>query len=610
MDDAAAVSQCLKGERRAYDVLVRKYQNAAFGLAFSYVRNAQDAEDAIQDAFVKGYLHMDTLRAPSAFGPWLKSIVVNCARQACRRRSGPSVQVLNLDAAAPELDRRARAAYQRAQARRELWDEVGQLPEIYRTVLVLHYASGYSYEETAAFLGLPVSTVRGRLQKARGKLRTMLAEDMTMAQVDVTAKVSEVIYKIARRQLCEEIELGDVNYVQLGFGVPVDVKVVGHSAPHVVVRGCVTAIGETQEQAEAALSNIEFLHDEVDDRAPPFPEGEKFCGTDRTSTGEIVANIQKSGGRSTAFDKRPEPFGHGLTVDDVFPHMVPSRELLARVRDAFPRRAHRVMLIVRKVTDLALPRSALTDDLREGFSVNSDWQGVVHGPVGRAVLEVAVPQGVSVSGGGADVQGISGNLLCMGGNIEEIAGVQGDVYLLHACARSVRNVTGNLLGFYHDRPGTGRWGDGRRLPPEPQPMAVENVGGDIELDLGHVDLAVSGAGGNVTVRNRTGNTTVSASEWVEGKRWRLEGRSGVIMVRLAEDLIRERHISGTTLSGEFDYAVPDELLDACLKACNLKMMLFSTRPWFADRQEPVDHLHADIWMASESGDIKIDRLPE
>ena len=92
MDDAAFVLRCLRGERCAYDALVRKYQNAAFGLALSYMRSGQDAEDLVQEAFVRGYLHLDSLDQPSSFGPWLKSIVVNCARQIFRRRSAISAR--------------------------------------------------------------------------------------------------------------------------------------------------------------------------------------------------------------------------------------------------------------------------------------------------------------------------------------------------------------------------------------------------------------------------------------------------------------------------------------------------------------------------------------
>lgn len=614
MDDAHLVTRSLGGDRRAYEALVCKYQNAAFGLAFSYVRNAQDAEDLVQDAFIRGYLRLETLDDPARFGSWIKAIVVNGTRQLFRQRHAVTARALNLEGAVPELERQAVEDYRQRQADRALWAEVSALPEIYRTALILHYANRLSYDEVAGFLGLPVSTVRGRLQKARGKLRTMLTEDMAMEKVDVTEAVREAICKIARREIHEEVDLGDATHVNLKFGVPTDVRVVGHSGRHVLVRGHLTAVGESPEQAATILSHIEFRHDEVDDWVEAaIPEGEKFCGTDRTSDGQVVANIQKSGGKDTSFDGDPESFGHGLMIEDVFPHMAPSRELLEQIRNAFPKRAHRVMLVNRKVTDMVLPRSALTDEVREGFSINSDWGEGAHGPVGRAVLEVAVPQGVAVTtgaGGRMVVQGLSGNMLCRHGNIEKIVDVQGDVFLLHSYVQSIANVKGNVLGFYHDRKDTGQWQDGRRPRPEPEPMALKNVRGDIELDVGSLNLKISSAGGNVKVRNRTGNTTISAPAWAEGTHWRLESQGGKITVRLSEDLIRERHISGTTLSGEFNYAVPEELLGACLKACNTKMMLFSTRPWFADRQEQVDHLNADIWMVSESGDIKVDRLPE
>ena len=141
MDDALLVAKSLRGERRAYEDLVRKYQNAVFGLAFSYVRNEQDAEDLVQDAFIRGYLRLERLANPARFGSWLKSIAVNEARQLLRKRRTIAARVLNLDRAVPEVERQALDDFRQDEGQRELWDEVNALPELYRTPLILHYAN-------------------------------------------------------------------------------------------------------------------------------------------------------------------------------------------------------------------------------------------------------------------------------------------------------------------------------------------------------------------------------------------------------------------------------------------------------------------------------------
>ena len=87
MDDALLVTRSLKGEHRAYEALVRKYQNAVFGLAFSYVHNEQDAEDLVQDAFIRGYLRLEILDHPARFGSWLKSVVKEPVSTKYERRS-------------------------------------------------------------------------------------------------------------------------------------------------------------------------------------------------------------------------------------------------------------------------------------------------------------------------------------------------------------------------------------------------------------------------------------------------------------------------------------------------------------------------------------------
>ena len=118
MNDASLVVMCLKGERHAYDDLVRKYQKAAYGLAFSYVRNEQDAADLTQDAFIKGYLRLDSLKEPSRFGPWLKTIVANDAKRSSARRKAR--RTLAMETAAIELDRQAAENFPLHRTKREL----------------------------------------------------------------------------------------------------------------------------------------------------------------------------------------------------------------------------------------------------------------------------------------------------------------------------------------------------------------------------------------------------------------------------------------------------------------------------------------------------------
>ena len=609
MDDAPLVTRSLQGERRAYETLVRKYQNVVFGLAFSYVHHEQDAEDLVQEAFIRGYLRLETLDDPARFGSWLKTIVVNGAKQLFRKRSAVTAQALNLDTVGAELDRQALEDFQQRRERQKIWDEVSTLPEIYRTPLVLHYASRLSYEEIARFLGLKVSTVRGRLQKARVKMRSALTEDMAMKTVDVVEKVSEEIYKIARREIREEIDPGDIRHLVLFLDVPTELNVAGHEGKQVLIRGHKMALGESEGQAEEILGNIQLRHDAVEDwvAAGQHP-GERFCGTDQTSAGELVPNIRKSGGRVRAFDeKTAKSLGNPIAYM-LFPHRAPIQEQLDRMRNAVPQRAHRISLIFDKVVDMAVPRQQISDRLREGFTSNWWDEERVHGHAGKSRMEVAIPPDMAITlvgwtTGATRFEGLRGNVLLVNGRVAEIEDVEGDLSLLHTHVGAVRNIEGNVLQFCHQRDESGHWNEGKRKRPKPAKTILANVTGEIELDLGHVALEVRNPGGHVSTKNRTGNTTVSADKWIKGKKWRLESRSGDVTVRLTNELYQEQSVTCSTLSGELDYSLLSQ--DEFHKANCPDYMLFSTR---CEKEDMVNKLNADVLITVESGNIKLDVL--
>lgn len=612
-NDATLVARCLKGDRAAYDGLVRNYQNAAFGLALSYVHDAREAEELVQDAFVQGYLHLEELKRPAAFGAWLKSILVNRARQVFRKRATQRARVLNLDSAVPELDRQADETHQDRQRCAAVLTGIAHLPELYRAPLALHYFAGLSYAEIARFLDLPLSTVRGRLQKGRKRLRPLINEEHAIMSIDISEKVSEMICRIARDEISQEIDPGEVKHLFLSITVPTELHVKGYSGKKILIHGHKTAIGADSEKAETALEHIRLLHDRVDDWiATGSHRGEKFCGTARNADGTPVANIQKSGGPIYDFDGRGSNFGLGISHGDIFPHVEPTGELLARMRDSVPAQACRVSLVYEKVFDMNLPRALYSDELKEGFSGNSTRDDQLHGQVGKARLEVKVPHGMDLTlvdwpTAQTRLEDIRGNLLVLSSEAGEIADIKGDVYLLNTCAGSIRRVDGNLLGFYHDRR-MGLWRDNKHHRPEPRSMCLEEIVGDIELDLGHVNLDVTGPKGHVAIRNRTGDTTVSATAWHDGTRWRLESRSGHIVIRLSEAQLKERFISVSALSGEFEFSDLADLVGDVYTGNNQRLMLFSSRPLFADSVERVDHLDAEIWATAESGDIRIEKL--
>ncbi len=98
--NAALVKQVLRGRRERFDVLVRRHLNAVYAVAYSFTTNHADAEDVAQDAFLKAYTSLDTLREPAKFEGWLIAIVRNSALRAWAVRDSP---LANTDAVAPNF---------------------------------------------------------------------------------------------------------------------------------------------------------------------------------------------------------------------------------------------------------------------------------------------------------------------------------------------------------------------------------------------------------------------------------------------------------------------------------------------------------------------------
>lgn len=189
--DAELVARVQKGDKRAFDLLVLKYQRKIMRLLSRMVRNPGDVEDVAQEAFIKAYRAIAQFRGDSAFYTWLYRIAINTARnwQAAnaRRPSASNVietedgetfsQIDNLtDISTPESVAASRQVVETVNA------AIGALPEDLRTAIVLREIEGMSYEDIAQTMNCPVGTVRSRIFRAReaiaAQLRPVLGTDV------------------------------------------------------------------------------------------------------------------------------------------------------------------------------------------------------------------------------------------------------------------------------------------------------------------------------------------------------------------------------------------------------------------------------------------------
>ena|SRR5437899_362246 len=176
LEDAELIERAKHGDTHAYAELVRRYQQVAVRTAYVAGGGEADAEDAVQEAFVKAYRALDRFRGDAPFRPWLLAIVANEAKN--RRRSAARRAHLALRAAEgrPEGDAAPspEAAVLAEEERTVLVQAVNGLREEDRMVIGYRYLLGLSEKETARALGIPAGTVKSRLSRSLERLRDEL----------------------------------------------------------------------------------------------------------------------------------------------------------------------------------------------------------------------------------------------------------------------------------------------------------------------------------------------------------------------------------------------------------------------------------------------------
>ena len=175
-DEQALVLRVQRGDRDAFDELARRYARRAFAVAYRILRQAQDAEDLVQDAFIAALDGIGSFDATRPFAPWFFTIVANRALNAVNARSTREryVTVIHLwtnDAAAVDFD-----PAERSEIRTRFAAAIAALPRRQRLIVELSDVDGRSSTEIGEMLDLPRGTVRWHLHQARKTLRVSLSE--------------------------------------------------------------------------------------------------------------------------------------------------------------------------------------------------------------------------------------------------------------------------------------------------------------------------------------------------------------------------------------------------------------------------------------------------
>jgi RNA polymerase sigma-70 factor, ECF subfamily len=165
--DDAFVLRALTGETAAFVTLVDRYKRAVYSLAYRLLGNGADAEDAAQETFVRAYTRLNTYQPGSRFGSWLLSITSHWCIDFLRRRRAVSLDEMEVRPVADVIGDHPETLALQAERRDEVQRWLNALRDPYRSVLVLRYWHELSYAEISETTGLPVSTIRMRLFRAR-----------------------------------------------------------------------------------------------------------------------------------------------------------------------------------------------------------------------------------------------------------------------------------------------------------------------------------------------------------------------------------------------------------------------------------------------------------
>lgn len=185
--DQQLVERAQRGDKKAFELLVSKYQRKLARLLSRFIRDGAEVEDVTQEAFIKAYRALPTFRGDSAFYTWLYRIGINTAKNylvAMGRRAPTTTEIDSEEAEGYEDGDQLRDLNtpENELASRQIAETVNQtlaeLPEELRTAITLREIEGLSYEDIANIMNCPIGTVRSRIFRAReaiaAKLRPML----------------------------------------------------------------------------------------------------------------------------------------------------------------------------------------------------------------------------------------------------------------------------------------------------------------------------------------------------------------------------------------------------------------------------------------------------
>lgn len=175
-EDHEWVQAVLAGDKQAYAHIINKYKNPLYGTILRMTKNPHDAQDLVQEAFIKVYEQLEKYNQTGSFSGWLYRVAINHCMDEFRKKRYQMKQV-ELDGIQDVNPAHPEVVFMKKEKSRQLERLIGTLPEDERLIILLRYINELSYDAISDLVGVPLSTVRNKLHRAKRKMRNTLKRE-------------------------------------------------------------------------------------------------------------------------------------------------------------------------------------------------------------------------------------------------------------------------------------------------------------------------------------------------------------------------------------------------------------------------------------------------
>jgi RNA polymerase sigma-70 factor (ECF subfamily) len=175
--DTQLIKKSVEGDLKSFERLIEKYERNAFAMALRYLGNHEDASDASQEALIKVYKNLPKFRFESTFTTWMYRIVINTCKDHLKKTNREKVVSIEESQREYRDEKRSSDPESLAEAsevKSEVHKALERINENYRMTIILKDIQGFTYEQTAQMLDIPIGTVRSRISRGRIELKNEL----------------------------------------------------------------------------------------------------------------------------------------------------------------------------------------------------------------------------------------------------------------------------------------------------------------------------------------------------------------------------------------------------------------------------------------------------